>query len=122
MKFVRSEYSLSIVTDQDVNNSEEKKSILNNLNKFDVEFSLTMRKFFPSNYDYESVEFEKVRISEVHEDSDSVDLMVFKDTGSLVMRNISIEDLEAINAVTMKNKIMDEYIRVSRWDLLEFEK
>lgn len=121
MKFIRSEYSLSIVTDEEINDIENQKKILNNLYHFNVEFSLTIRKFFPSNYEYENVSFEKVRISKVHKDKNAVDIMVFKEIGSLIVRDIKFEDIVKVDAITMKHDIMGEYIKISRWSLLEFE-
>lgn len=122
MRFIRSEYSLSVVTDQKVEEGDKIRNVLNNLQKFNVEFALSLQRFFPTGHEYETIVFEKVRVNKLHKDKDMVDLIIFKGQASLMMKDIKFEDLLEIGAVTIKNKILDEYIKVSQWDLLDFEK
>ena len=121
MRFVRSEYSLSVITDQVVEDLEQIRSVFTNLYKYNVEFSATIQKFFESTYEYKNFSYPKLRILKLHEEEDSLDLMYFSDHGNLIMKKVKFEDVIDVSAITVKNRILEEYIRVSRWDLLDFE-
>lgn len=121
MRFVRSEYSLSVITDKKIEEKKDVVDILNNLQKYNVEFKLSFRKFFITDYVYKEITHDKVRISKINHEEETVDLISFDKKCSLIMRNIKIEDLIEIKATTAKNNILGEYVKMERWDLLDFE-
>lgn len=120
-RFIRSEYSLSLITDKVLKDEEDILIMLNNLKKNNVEFSLVMKKFFQSDYEYKTFNYDKVRIRQINEEEETVDLVYFARNGRLVLKDVKFEDLLEIRATTAKNKILEEYEGISRWNLLDFE-
>ena len=120
MRFKRIEQITTIVIDKDVTEINDIRKIFENLLKFHVEFSITLRKFFPSTYEYKKHHFQQTRVNKIHQDKDEVDLMSFDKGTTFKIKNIKFEDILFIEAVNRREKILEGYNDVTRWDLLDF--
>lgn len=117
MRYIRKEHLITTICNQEIEEEDIIKRLLSNLKDNSIEFSLDIKKYFPSLYDYKNIQYGKVRVKEVQENT--VDFTVF-DRGSIThLNNIDFSDVVEINAITTVNKILQIKPDVTRWDILD---
>lgn len=119
MRFVRREHIITTICNEDVTEDDVIVSVLNNLKSNRIEFSLTVRKYFDSLGDFKDIQYSKVRIKEVREDS--ADFMVFDKSSTTHLRDVVYADIVKINATTTVDKILSTKSDLTRWDFLDIE-
>ena len=118
MKFIRKEQIVTTIFDKELTKEDEIKTVFKNLYDYKIEFSIIIRKYIPSDYDYITLTFDKARIKKIYED-DTFDLLVFKSGVKTEMKKVAVEDVIEINATTVKHRILDVDSDITRWDLLD---
>ena len=118
MRFIRKEYIITTIFNKDLTEEDEIKTVFNNLYKYKIDFTMTMRKHMPMQGDYFNINFEKVRIKKVNDDN-TLDLIAFKKGIKTTMGQVPFSDIIEMNATTVKNKVLDATSEVSRFDLLD---
>ena len=118
MRFVRKEHIVTTIFNKELTEADEIRTVFKNLFDYRIDFSMIMKKYISSSYDFTNMSFEKVRIKKIYED-DILDLIVFKNGVKTTMKKVSYEDIVEVNATTTKHKILDVDSDVSRWDLLD---
>jgi hypothetical protein len=120
MKFVRQEYIITTVCNEEFDDFQTIKTLLTNLLNEELNFSLSMKKYFRSEYDYKMMYYKKVRVEKV--DDEKVDFLIINPSFSTSIKNISFDDIIEIRAITSKNDIFKSKKDVERWDILDIEK
>jgi len=118
MRFVRKEHIITTIFNKELTEDDDVKIVFDNLYKYRIDFTMTMKKFMPQQHDYFNMNFDKVRIKKIN-DNNTVDLLVFKKGVKTTMKNVSFTDIVEINATTMKNKILDIDSDPTRFDFLD---
>jgi len=118
MKFIRKEFITTTIFDKELTERDEILIVLKNLLNERIDFSLTMRKCMAFQQDYFDMSFERVRVKKINED-DTVDLLAFKKGAKTSMKNVSINHLVSIEAITKKHRILDIVSDLDRFDLLD---
>ena len=118
MRFIRKEFMVTTIFNKELIDDKEILTVFANLFNERIEFSMILRKFIPSDYDFISMSFEKVRIKKMNEDG-TLDVTAFKKGVKTNMKNISPADIAEINATTAKYKILDVDSDPDRFDLLD---
>jgi len=119
MRFIKKEHIITTVFNKDVESSETIRVIFNNLHKYQVEFSVILRKFFQADYDYRNTTYDKVRVVRLHDEDDAIDILVLNKSTVTNMNNIAFSDIVEVKAITMKNHILDVCDDLTRWDILD---
>jgi len=117
MKFTRKEFITTTVFDKELTVKSEIDTVVKNLHKESIDFSLVLRRNMHSST--HNLIFENVKITKVHSDN-TVDLLVIRYGQKTTMKNIDISDLLEVKAITKKYKIIDVDSDVTRFDLLDF--
>ena len=118
MKFIRKEFIVTTVFDKELTEKDEILIVLKNLLDERIDFSMTMKKYMPLQQNYFSINFEKVRVKKIYED-DTVDLLAFKKGVKTSMKNVNIDHLVSIMAITKKHRILDVDSDIDRFDILD---
>jgi hypothetical protein len=118
MKFVRKECIVTTIFDKQITERDEVLLILNNLLEERIDFSMTMRKYYPDDSDYFVTNFKRVRVKKINED-DTVDFLSFKGGSNTKLKNVPFSDVEEINATTSKHRILDVDSDHDRFDILD---
>lgn len=119
MRFIRQEKLITTICNQEVNDEKIVIRVLNNLLKERVEFSLSINKFFQSDYGNRILSYDKAKVKKVNENS--VDFFVFTGKSATVIPNISFDDVAEIHAVTTKHDILKLDPEANRFDLMDIE-
>ena len=118
MRFIRKEHIITTIFNKELTEEEDIKTVLNNLYKYRIDFSLEMRKFMPHQHDYFRINFETVKIKKINENK-TLDLIVFKNGIKTILTQVPFLDIVEIKAITIKNKILDIDSDVTRFDFLD---
>lgn len=119
MRFIRKQHVITTICNEDVTDDEVVASVLNNLKANRIEFSLTIKKYFSSISDFKDMQYNKVRIKEVRENS--ADFTIFDKSSTTHLKDVSFDDIVKINAITTVDKILATKPDVTRWDFLDIE-
>ena len=119
MRFIRKEFIVTTIFNKDLTDEQEILTVFTNLFNERIEFSMTMRKYMPTNYDYFKMTFEKVRIKKINKEGKSLDLITFKKGMKAVMKSVLFDDILEIDATTTKHKILDIDSDHDRFDILD---
>ena len=119
MRFIRKEFIVTTIFNKDLTDEQEILTVFTNLSNERIEFSMTMRKYMPINYDYFKMAFEKVRIKKINKEGKSLDLITFKKGMKTVMKGVLFNDILEIEAITTKHKILDIDSDHDRFDILD---
>ncbi len=118
MRFIRKEQIVTTIFNKDVEDNETISIIFTNLNKHNVNFSMVTRKLLPNCNDYINLTFDNVKVKKINEDN-SLDFIAFKNGVQTILKNILFENILEINATTYKHQILNSYVDITRWDLLD---
>ena len=118
MKFIRKEFIVTTIFDKELTDKSDILTVLNNLMNERIDFSMTIKKYMAHQQDFFNMSFEKVRVRKIH-DNESVDLLAFKNGVKTSMKNLDIDHIVSIEAVTKKHKILDVVSDLDRFDLLD---
>jgi len=118
MKFIRKEFIVTTIFDKELIEKDDVLIVLKNLLNERIDFSLIMKKYMPHQQDYFDMSFERVRVKKINED-DTVDLLAFKKGAKTSMKNVSINHLVSIEAITKKYRILDVASDLDRFDILD---
>ena len=117
MRYIRKEHTITTICNEDVSDNKVIVSLLSNLKNNRIEFSLSIRKYFPSLNDYKNTYYNKVKVKSVEESI--ADFMIFDKSSTTHLRGVSFSDIIEINAVTTIDKILKNKIDLTRFDLLD---
>ena len=120
MRFIREERLITTICNEEVSDPETILEILNNLKKHMVEFSLVIKKFFGENLGYRRIDYDKVRIDKIKEET--VDFIVLDKKSITHVRDVLFSEILEISAITTVDKILKVKPGVTRWDLMDFSK
>jgi hypothetical protein len=121
MRLIRKETITTTIFNREINDDETIESVLVKLLTRKVDFSLVIRKFFASEYDYRKMEYPKARVKAISGTDRQVDFYVFSRGTVTTFPKVSYDDIVEINANTTKTKILETVEDVTRWDLLDIE-
>jgi len=82
-----------------------------------IEFSLSIKKYFPSLYCHKNIQYSKVRVKDV--ELNMADFIVFDKFSTTHLNGIDFSDIVEINAITTSNKILKTKPDLTRWDILD---
>lgn len=119
MRFIRREHLITTIFNKELTEESEIKTVFDNLYKHRIEFSMIMKKYMPQNYDYLTMNFDKIKIKKVYDDDNTFDCINFKKGTKTHMKKIPFSDIVEINATTTKHKVLDVDSDVTRFDLLD---
>lgn len=117
MRYIRREHIITTICNEDVTENDVVSSVLTNLKKNIIEFSMSTKKYFPSLGDYRNTHYNKVRVDSVGDGQ--VDFMIFDKSSTTRLKGISFSDIVEINAVTTVDKILKSKIDPTRFDFLD---
>ena len=118
MKFIRKEFIVTTIFDKELTDKSDILTVLKNLMNERIDFSMIMKKYMAHQQDFFNMSFEKVRVKKIH-DNESVDLLAFKKGVKTSMKNLDIDHIVSIEAVTKKHKILDVVSDIDRFDILD---
>ena len=117
MRYVRKEQIITTICNENVDDNGTITSVLNNLKKDMIEFSLTIKKYFSSLHDYKSTNYTKVKVENVG--NNIVDFIIFDKSSTTHLRGISFSEIVEINAITTIDKILQTKVDPTRFDFLD---
>jgi len=117
MRFIRKEHIMTTICNQEVEENDVINSVLNNLKNNMIEFSLSIKKYFPSLYCHKNIQYSKVRVKDV--ELNMADFIVFDKFSTTHLNGIDFSDIVEINAITTSNKILKTKPDLTRWDILD---
>ena len=117
MRYVRKEHIITTICNEDVMDDNVISGLLSNLKENRIEFSLSVRKFFPSLHDYKNTYYSRVKVKNTGDTF--ADFLVFDKSSTTHLSGISFSDIIEINAITMIDKILKTKIDPTRFDLLD---
>jgi len=117
MRFIRQEHITTTICDKKLSDIEIIKTLLENLMKSRLDFSLTIKKHFQSDYGYRTVNYEKARIKKVNETT--IDFLIFTQSATTKIKNINFTDVVEIFAITKKSEILKKHPDISRFGLMD---
>ena len=117
MKFIRKEKIITTIIDEEISEVKEQEIIFNNLCNSKIKCSITIKQ---PHYDgdYTTIEFPSAIITKVN-DNNTLDLFVFKKSGTMKIRGTSFNDIKEIKAITIKNSIYTPNSDITRFELLD---
>ncbi len=118
MRFTRKKQITTTIFNKELSNVETIRMVFSNMHSHGVEFSMIMRKFMPSEYDYINLSFEQVRIKSINDDG-TLDLLTFKKGIKTTMRNIPLSNISEVNVITRQYAIIDVDDALTRWEILD---
>lgn len=123
MRIIKKEHIITTVFNKDFSiidgdDLETVRIIFKNLQEHRVEFSTII--FQPTSIIGEHIRlsYDKVRVLKIHED-DTVDLLVIKKGTNMKMNKVLFENINEVDILTKKHKILDVINDVTRFDLLD---
>ena len=119
MRFVRKEHIITTICNEKVIEEETITTLLNNLKKERIEFSLTLKKYFPSVGDYKEIFYNKVRVKKV--ESPKVDFIIFDHGACTTIKAVDYSDVVKINAITTIDRMIQVQPGLTRLDYLDIE-
>lgn len=119
MRFIRQEHLVTTICNKKLTDLDDIKTLLYNIKKASIEFSLVVNKESHNNYYDQQFSYEKVKIKKVNETT--VDFMIFNKSAITNLKEIEFTNILEISAITKKNRILDYKSNVSRHDLLDIE-
>ena len=119
MRFIREERIITTICNEVVSDKETIVSLLNNLKKSRIEFSLIIKKFFGANTGYRRIEYNKVRVDKVKEEL--ADFLVLDKKCITHVKNIPFSEILEISAITTIDKILKVEPDITKWELLDIE-
>lgn len=117
MRYVRKEHIITTICNEDVTEDDVINSVLDSLKSNMVEFSLNVKKYFPSCYDFKYTYYSKVKVESVGDNT--VDFLIFDKSSTTHLRGIHFSDIVEINAITTFDKILKTKPDATRWDFLD---
>ena len=121
MRFIRKEHIITTIFNKELTEEDEVKIVFNNIQKHGLEFSIVLKKFVPSNYDFINLNFDKVKIKKVYIEEKKIDILIFKDKIKTEMKRIPFEDVVEVKVITTKHKILDVDSTTTRFELLDLD-
>ena len=119
MRFIRQENIKTTICNEDILDKETISEVLNNLNKSNIFFLMSVKKFSETSFRTNITSYEKVRVKEVREDE--ADFRIFNNSFNTVINSIKFENIVEILAITNKNKILETKPGVNRFYLMDIE-
>ncbi len=118
MRYIRKEKVITTICNEDVTENDIVVSVLNNLKNNMIEFSIGIRKYFPSlQYSHKNVQYSKVKVKNVKENE--VDFLIFDRSSTTHLNGVLFSDIVEIEAVTTVDKILKSKSDPTRWDFLD---
>ncbi len=117
MRFIRKEKIITTICNTEVSEEETINSLLDNLKKSGIEFSLTIKKYFSSLYDYKNIIYNKVRVEKIGDNI--VDFIILDKSVIMHLKDIFFSDIVEISAITTINKILKTKPNLTRFDFLD---
>lgn len=118
MKFIRKKQITTTIFNKELSDAETIRMVFSDMHSHGVEFSMTMKKFVPSEYDYIDLSFEQVRIKSINDDG-TLDLLTFKKGVKTTMRNVLLSNISEVNVITRQYAIIDVDDALTRWEILD---
>lgn len=119
MRFIRQEHLITTICNKKITDIDVVKTLLLNLKKESIEFSLIIKKESQNNYYDQNFSYKNVKIRKI--DNTTVDFMIFNKSTITNLKEININNILEISAITKKNRILDYKSNVSRHELLDIE-
>ena len=119
MRFIRKEQVITTICNEEVIDNDAITTLFNNLKEDRIEFSLTLKKYFPSIGDYKETFYNKVRVKKVV--SPKVDFIIFDHRTCTTIKDVDYSDVVKINAITTIDRMIQVQPDLIRSDFLDFE-
>lgn len=121
MRLVRKEHIITTIFNKEILDDETIESVLAKLLLKKIQFSLTLRKYFSSDYDYRKIQYSKARVKKISSEDRAVTFYIFDGGTCTTIKDVSFDHVVEINATTTKSKILESYDDVSRFELMDFD-
>ena len=118
MRYQRQEHIVATICDEEVNNADDIKELLEKIKELKISFSLTFQKSFPNSYTSRTMFYDKVKLKNVHDDK--ADFKVFL-TESILHLTVAFDDIDNVLAVTEKSKMLKSNPDLNRFGLMDIE-
>lgn len=113
MRYVRKQITIQVIADEQVEDKESIRTLLQNFQKARTDISISYRRDAQSM----ATSHERVRINLVSEDT--FDLTVINSTHSLVVKKIPIENVDYISSTVSPSEVFMKKETVNKGDTLD---
>ncbi len=113
MRYVRKQITIQVIADEQVEDKESIRTLLQNFQKARTDISISYRQDDQSM----ATSHERVRINLVSEDT--FDLTVINSTHSLVVKKIPIENVDYISSTVSPSEVFMKKETVNKGDTLD---
>ena len=113
MRYVRKQMTIQVIADEQVEDKEAIRTLLQNFHKARTDISISYRRDAHSML----TSHERVRINLVSEDT--FDLTVINSTHSLVVKKVPIENIDYISSTVSPSEIFMKKETVNKGDTLD---
>jgi len=103
MKYIRQEHIITTICNQNIEDLNEIKSLVEKIKDKKIYIFIVFRKK-NNNYDEHIVSYKNVRIKKIHDNS--IDFTVYNNTSIIHINNIILDDIIKIHVITEKNNIL----------------
>jgi len=122
MRFVKKEPVITTIFNEEIADDDTIVLILESLQKYGVQFSLTVKKYFSYIGEEKFIPYSRVKIKKIHPEERTVDICVVKHSSLATLSNISFDDISEITAITTKNDVFTRRLSsVTRFELLDIK-
>ena len=122
MRFTKKEHIITTIFNDEVFDDDTIISIFENLQKYGIEFSLVIRRYFASIGDHKLIPYSKVKVKKVHGEDRTVDICVVKHSSLATLSGVSFDDITDVTAITMSNHILNKKLsEATRFDILDIK-
>ena len=119
MRYLRQEQIVTTVCNKEVSDINIIKKILYTLQKERIDFSLSINRYFESDYSHHTMYYNKVRVTNVNDKN--VDFLVLDKNSMISLKEIPFDLIIQIHALAKKNHILDYSENIDRWQLIDIE-
>ena len=103
MKYIRQEHIITTICDQNIEDLNEIKSLVEKIKDKRMYIFIAFRKK-NNNYDEHIISYKNARLKKVYDNS--IDFTVYSNTSTININNIALDDIIKIHVITEKNNIL----------------
>ena len=106
MKYIKKEHIITTICDENIDDVDIIKSLLENLNHKRIYFSICYCKKKYNGIDDHLMNYKNIRIRKVKDNS--IDITVYNYSSHININDIFFDDIEKISVITKKQKLLNK--------------